>query len=77
MIREGIRAVLDYTTGLARAEAERQTRGADVAAKTERIVQAVRWYGEELYDHLTVVYPDRIEQIPLPHDGEAEKEESP
>ncbi len=48
----------------------RQTRRADVAAETERIIQAVRQYGEQLYHHLTVVYPDRIEQFPLPRDEE-------
>ncbi len=52
----------------------RQARRADVAAETERILQAVRQYNEQLYHHLTVIYPDRIERIPLPSDVEEESE---
>ena len=53
----------------------RQARRADIAAETERIVQTVRQYGDQLYHHLTVVYPDRIEQIPLARNGEEGQED--
>jgi predicted nuclease of predicted toxin-antitoxin system len=34
-------------------------------AETERVVQVIADYGERLHDHLTVIYPDRVEQYPL------------
>jgi predicted nuclease of predicted toxin-antitoxin system len=34
-------------------------------AETERVIQAIAEYGERLWRHLTIIYPDRVEQHPL------------
>src|SRR5690348_940167 len=34
-------------------------------AETERVMQVIGEYGERLWQHLTIIYPDRVEQYPL------------
>ncbi len=34
-------------------------------AETERVTQVIGEYGERLWQHLTIIYPDRVEQHPL------------
>ena len=34
-------------------------------AETERVMQVIGEYGERLWQHLTIIYPDRVEQHPL------------
>lgn len=34
-------------------------------AETERVMQVIDEYGERLWQHLTIIYPDRVEQHPL------------
>jgi hypothetical protein len=43
----------------------RLSRKFDQEAETERVIQVIGEYGERLWQHLTIIYPDRIEQHPL------------
>jgi predicted nuclease of predicted toxin-antitoxin system len=34
-------------------------------AETERVARVINEYGERLLQHLTIIYPDRVEMLPL------------
>ncbi|HEU5369463.1 MAG TPA: DUF5615 family PIN-like protein [Ktedonobacterales bacterium] len=42
----------------------RISRKFDQEAETERVMQVIDEYGERLWQHLTIIYPDRVEQHP-------------
>ena len=45
----------------------RPTRNTDLDAETERVIEIVREYGEQLLHRFTTIYPDHVEQEPLPN----------
>jgi predicted nuclease of predicted toxin-antitoxin system len=47
----------------------RPTRNTDLAAETERVAAVVKEYGNQLLHRFTTIYPDHVEQEPLPNSG--------
>ncbi len=43
----------------------RLSRGIDLYTEIARVVEIVQAYGEKLWNHLTIIYPDHVEQHPV------------